>query len=79
MDILTVSLFGHREIDDLRRVGDQLAPIIKELIQAKPYVSFCIAWDLLPKIDFAFTKQQHAARGSRSFSHFGGVSISKNI
>ena len=42
MNDLTVSLFGHREIDDLRLLENQLAPIIKELIQTKPYVSFLI-------------------------------------
>ncbi len=42
MDIFTVSLFGHREIEDLRRLDEQLAPIIKELIRTKSYVSFLI-------------------------------------
>lgn len=42
MNIFTVSLFGHREIDDLQRINTQLAPIIKELIQTKLYVSFLI-------------------------------------
>ena len=38
----TVSLFGHREIGDLLRLESKLAPIIKELIQAKEYVTFLI-------------------------------------
>lgn len=42
MNIFTVSLFGHREILDLRRLNDNLFPIIKELMQAKAYVSFLI-------------------------------------
>ena len=42
MDIFTVSLFGHREIDDLRRLENKLSPIIKELIRTKPYVAFLI-------------------------------------
>ena len=42
MNIFTVSLFGHREIDDLREIEYQLVPIIKELIQTKPYVAFLI-------------------------------------
>ena len=42
MNIFTVSLFGHREIHDLRQLGDQLYPIIKELIQTKPYIAFLI-------------------------------------
>ena len=42
MNVFTVSLFGHREIDDLRQVEYKLAPIIKELIQTKPYVNFLI-------------------------------------
>jgi hypothetical protein len=29
-------------MDDLRRLNEQLAPIIKKLIQTKPYVSFLI-------------------------------------
>ena len=42
MNVFTVSLFGHREIDDLRLLNNQLAPIIKELIQTKLYVSFLV-------------------------------------
>ena len=42
MDIFTVSLFGHREIEDLRGLEYKLAPIIKALIQTKAYVSFLI-------------------------------------
>lgn len=42
MNVFTVSLFGHREIEDLWRLNEQLVPIIKELIQTKLYVSFLI-------------------------------------
>ena len=42
MTIFTVSLFGHRKIEDLWQLNKQLAPIIKELIQTKQYVSFLI-------------------------------------
>ena len=42
MEIFTVSLFGHRKIDDLLKLERQLAPIVKKLIQTKPYVSFLI-------------------------------------
>ena len=42
MNAFTVSLFGHRKIDDLWRLEDKLAPIIKKLMQTKPYVSFLI-------------------------------------
>ena len=42
MNSFTVSLFGHREIDDLRQLEVQLVPIIKQLIQTKPYVNFLI-------------------------------------
>ena len=42
MDIFTVSLFGHREIDDLWKLRDTLFPIIKELLHTKEYVSFFI-------------------------------------
>ena len=42
MDIYTVSLFGHREINDLRQLHDQLDSMIWEYIQTKPYVVFLI-------------------------------------
>ena len=42
MDIFTVSLFGHREIDRLMTLDNLLYPIIKELIHSKPYVNFLI-------------------------------------
>lgn len=42
MEIFTVSLFGHRYIADLRKLTDRLFPMIKELMQTKPYVSFLI-------------------------------------
>ena len=42
MDIFTVSLFGHREIDDLFELERKLLPIVGGLIQTKPYVSFLI-------------------------------------
>lgn len=42
MNIFTVSLFGHRELSDLRRVDERLIPILKELIRTKEYVAFLI-------------------------------------
>jgi len=42
MNIFTVSLFGHRKIEDLTQLNYQLFQIIKELIQTKRYVSFLI-------------------------------------
>lgn len=42
MNVFTVSLFGHREIDDLLRLSEKLSPVIRELIQTKSYVSFMI-------------------------------------
>lgn len=42
MNVFTVSLFGHRKIDDLWRLNEQLVPIIKKLIQTKLYVCFLI-------------------------------------
>ena len=42
MEFFTVSLFGHREIEDLRLLEYKLTPIIKGLIQTKSYVSFFI-------------------------------------
>ena len=42
MDILHVSLFGHREIDDIRELDDKLMPLIQELIQTRTYISFFV-------------------------------------
>lgn len=42
MDIFTVSLFGHREIDDIWGVREQIARAIKPLIQEKTYVTFLV-------------------------------------
>ena len=42
MDIFTVSLFGHREIEDLRELDKRLSPLIRNLIKSKEYISFLI-------------------------------------
>ncbi len=42
MKIFTVSLFGHRKIDDLKELHNQLTPLINELLQTNPYVTFLI-------------------------------------
>ncbi len=42
MDIYTVSLFGHRTIDDLRQLDNLLTPIIKKIVQTRLYVTFLI-------------------------------------
>ncbi len=42
MEIFTVSLFGHREINNLKELEARLVPVIKELIKTKEYVSFLI-------------------------------------
>ena len=42
MDVFTVSLFGHRKIENLWRLDKQISPVIKELLQEKSYVSFLI-------------------------------------
>ena len=42
MKILTVSLFGHREIDDLRQLNEQITPLIRDILQADAYVVFLI-------------------------------------
>ena len=42
MDVFTVALFGHREIDDLRRLEKKLIPVIEDLIRTKSFVSFWI-------------------------------------
>ena len=42
MNVFTVSLFGHREIDDLRFLSNQLTLVVSGLMQAKPYIAFLI-------------------------------------
>ena len=42
MKIYTVSFFGHRKLYNLRQTDERLYPLIKELIQTKPYVAFLI-------------------------------------
>lgn len=42
MNVFRVSLFGHREIEDLLKLDKMLIPVIRELIQTRPYVSFLI-------------------------------------
>lgn len=42
MNIFTVSMFGHREIDDLLQLERRLAPIVKSIIQSNAYVTFFI-------------------------------------
>ena len=42
MDFFTVSLFGHREINDPLMLERRLAPIVNELMRERPYVSFLI-------------------------------------
>ncbi len=36
MNVFTVSLFGHRTIDDLRRIDERLIPILREVIRKAP-------------------------------------------
>ena len=42
MNFFTVSLFGHRKIENVRLLDERLSHIIKTLIQTKPYVTFLI-------------------------------------
>lgn len=42
MNNFTVSFFGHRKIEDLQQLDECLTPMIKKLIQTKPYVTFLI-------------------------------------
>ena len=42
MNDFTVSLFGHREIKDLRHLEARLAPVVKEIMRTHPYVSFLL-------------------------------------
>ena len=42
MDIFTVSMFGHRRIDEIRHLEELLAPVIHNLLRSHPYVSFLV-------------------------------------
>ncbi len=42
MKVFTVSLFGHRDVSDLRQLDERLYKVIKALIKKKSYVSFLI-------------------------------------
>lgn len=42
MKIYTVSLFGHRKIDDLRQLEARLASVVSELMRTKEYVAFLV-------------------------------------
>lgn len=42
MNILTVSMFGHREIDNLNLLDKRLFPLIKEIMKENTYVSFLL-------------------------------------
>ncbi len=45
MDIYTVSLFGHRQIDDSQTIARKLEKIVNELLLEKEYVTFLIGRD----------------------------------
>lgn len=45
MEIYTVSLFGHRVIDNPSRAGEQIERLAAELINTKEYVDFLIGRD----------------------------------
>ena len=42
MEELTVALFGHREIDDIRSLEDRLYPLAEEIIRNSSYTTFLI-------------------------------------
>ena len=42
MEVFTVSLFGHRQVENLNLINERLIKIIKELLKTKQYVSFLI-------------------------------------
>lgn len=42
MNVFTVSLFGHRQIDDIHKLKFELTSIVRDLIKTKTYVSFLI-------------------------------------
>ena len=42
MNIYTVSFFGHREVDNLFHIEDQLSELIRDLLGSKEYVEFLV-------------------------------------
>ena len=42
MEVFTVSLFGHRQVENLNLINERLIKIIKDLLKTKQYVSFLI-------------------------------------
>ena len=42
MDVFTVSLFGHREVSDLKKFEEKLITIVNDLLSEKRYVVFFI-------------------------------------
>lgn len=42
MDVFTVSLFGHRRVEDLTQLENRLVPVVRDLINSKPYVAFML-------------------------------------
>ena len=45
MDIYTVSLFGHREINQPIMAAEKLEKVIRKLISSKEYINFLIGRD----------------------------------
>ena len=41
-EIYRVAFFGHRRIDNIRKIEEKLVPILNELILTKEYVEFYI-------------------------------------
>lgn len=42
LDIFTVSFFGHRQIDEARKVVEQLDELVRRFIREKEYVDFLV-------------------------------------
>ena len=45
MNIYTVTFFGHRYVDNMFKIEEQLEPILKDLINQKEYVEFLVGRD----------------------------------
>jgi len=72
MDIFTVSLFGHRRIDNLQQLNNDLVPIIKELIQTKFYVSFLIGRNYVTrKKGGAYAALKYAQKRNKKIVNLG--------
>lgn len=69
METYRVCLFGHRDQNDLQRVGEWLTWIIRELLRTKPYTEFLIGRsgefdEYAASVIFGVLKEEGLERGA---------------